>query len=170
MSATERWLRGPVPDLAQPLQPAAHALLQAQEEIVAAVSAMDEETLAARPGGVASLAWHVFHLANATDRLMTYARGQALSNGQRDELAREATGDFPASAPDLVRLLQERFDAALAQIRATDPATLGEAREVGRMRLPSTVGGVIFHTAEHAARHAGQVMTTAKIVRAGLAS
>ena len=167
MSGTERWLRGPVPDLSDALQPAAHALLQAQQEIVTTISAMDEEALLARPGDITPLAWHVFHLANATDRLLTYARGETLSDEQRDALARESTGNFPNAAGDLVRLLQQRFDAALAQLRTTDPATLTEPREVGRMRLPSTVGGLLFHAAEHAARHAGQVVTTAKIVRSG---
>lgn len=166
MSATERWLRGPVPDLAAELQPAAHALLQAQQEIVTIISTMDEEALLARPAGITPLAWHVFHLANATDRLLTYARGEMLSEPQRDALARESTGDFPSTATALVALLQERFDDALAQLRDTDPSTLTEPREVGRMRLPSTVGGLLFHAGEHAARHAGQVVTTAKVVRA----
>ena len=37
---------------------------------------------------------------------------------------------------------------------------------VGRAGLPSTVRGLLFHAAEHAQRHAGQIVTTAKIVRA----
>jgi uncharacterized damage-inducible protein DinB len=36
---------------------------------------------------------------------------------------------------------------------------------VGRARLPTNVLGLLFHTAEHAARHAGQVVTTMKLVR-----
>jgi hypothetical protein len=36
---------------------------------------------------------------------------------------------------------------------------------VGRARLPSTVFGLLFHVAEHTQRHAGQAITTAKIVR-----
>ena len=43
--------------------------------------------------------------------------------------------------------------------------TLLEARAVGRARLPTTVLGLLFHAAEHSQRHAGQVVTTAKIVR-----
>ncbi len=170
MTATERWLRGPVPDMPVALQPAAHALLQAQEEIVTTISAMDAEALSARPGRVASLAWHVFHVSNSTDRLLTYARGEPLDETQHDALAREGAGDFPGEAALLVLLLQSSFDQALTQLRDTDPATLADPRAVGRMRLPSTVGGLIFHAAEHAARHAGQVATTARVVRAERAS
>jgi hypothetical protein len=33
--------------------------------------------------------------------------------------------------------------------------------------LPRNVLGLLFHVAEHSARHAGQAITTAKVVRAG---
>jgi uncharacterized damage-inducible protein DinB len=56
--------------------------------------------------------------------------------------------------------------AALAQLRVTQEATLLHPREVGRARLPTNVLGLLFHTAEHAARHAGQVVTTMKLVQA----
>jgi len=45
-------------------------------------------------------------------------------------------------------------------------ATLTDARAVGRQRLPSTVIGLLVHAAEHTTRHAGQIITTAKIVTA----
>ena len=53
----------------------------------------------------------------------------------------------------------------MAQLRATPPASLLDARAVGRAGLPTTVLGLLFHAAEHSQRHAGQVVTTAKIVR-----
>jgi uncharacterized damage-inducible protein DinB len=31
--------------------------------------------------------------------------------------------------------------------------------------LPSTVRGLMFHAAEHSQRHAGQIVTTARIIR-----
>jgi uncharacterized damage-inducible protein DinB len=58
--------------------------------------------------------------------------------------------------------------AAVDQLRATDPATLGDQRPVGRAGLPTTVAGLLFHAAEHSQRHAGQIVTTAKILRSGL--
>jgi len=35
---------------------------------------------------------------------------------------------------------------------------------VGRAMLPSTVGGLLIHCAEHTQRHVGQAVTTAKVV------
>ncbi len=170
MTATERWLRGPVPDVPIGLQPVAHALLQAQEEIGAAVAGLTEEQLTARPGGVASLAFHLFHLAGSTHRLLAAARGEQLGSADREGRARETLGEFTTDLDELLDGLHRSFDGVLVHLRGIDPDTLAEPREVGRMHLPSTVGGVLFHIAEHAARHAGQVVTTAKLIRAEAAS
>ena len=62
-------------------------------------------------------------------------------------------------------IFAKSFDAAMAQLRATPPASLNDARAVGRAALPTTVLGLLFHAAEHSQRHAGQVVTTAKVVR-----
>jgi uncharacterized damage-inducible protein DinB len=64
-----------------------------------------------------------------------------------------------------VHLVETTVEKALAQLRATDPATVLEPREVGRQKLPSNVLGLLFHAAEHTMRHVGQLVTTAKIVR-----
>jgi uncharacterized damage-inducible protein DinB len=170
MSTTERWLRGPVPDVPAELQPVAHALLQAQEEIGGAVAGLSEEQLATRPGGVASLAFHLFHLAGSTRRLLSAARGAPMLAEDRENRAREVVGEFTTDLDELLDGLDRAFDEVLTHLRDTKPGTLIEARQVGRMHLPSTVGGVLFHIAEHAARHAGQVVTTAKLLRAETAS
>jgi hypothetical protein len=49
--------------------------------------------------------------------------------------------------------------------RTTKDSQLSEVREVGSAKLPSTVQGVLAHIGDHTQRHAGQVITTAKIVR-----
>ena len=67
--------------------------------------------------------------------------------------------------PKIARIT-DAVDAALAQLRATPVAVLTEPREVGRARLPSSVLGLLFHAAEHSTRHAGQLLTTVKIVQA----
>ena len=54
---------------------------------------------------------------------------------------------------------------ALEQIRETQASDLLVARPVGRAGLPSTVMGLLFHGAEHTLRHAGQFITTLKIVQ-----
>lgn len=162
----EPWLRGPVAGVPPLLQPAAHALLMAIEDVEAAVDGLGEDQLWAEPGGAASIGFHLAHLAGSTDRLLTYARGESLDEEQRAALARERT--LQEARPSLASLRsgwRAAVDAALAQLAATPEASLLERREVGRARLPSTVLGLIFHAAEHAARHTGQVVTTAKLVR-----
>ena len=167
MSTTqpEVWLRGPVPDVPALLQPVAHSLLQCREEIAAVVPPLTPDQLWARPSGAAPVGFHVRHAAGSLDRLFTYARGEQLSAAQREAFAAEAQADLSPDAG--LRLLAE-FDAAvdraLEQLRATAETTLADPRYVGRARLPSTVIGLLFHGAEHTQRHAGQAVTTAKII------
>lgn len=166
MSAPEAWLRGPVPGVPPLLQPVAHGLLQCRDEVHRIVPGLSDAQLRLRPGGAASAAYHVCHAAGSLDRLFTYARGEVLSEAQRAALAAEAhpsAGERIAEA--LVALFEAQVERALAQLRATDQRTLTEPREVGRARLPSTVGGLLFHAAEHTQRHIGQLATTAKVVR-----
>jgi uncharacterized damage-inducible protein DinB len=163
-SRPEVWLRGPLADCIDELQPVAHSLLQVREEIEAVVS-LPQEKLWAKPGGAASIGFHLRHLAGSLDRLLTYANGRQLSAAQRQALTDEGRSGGPAERPDtLVRAAQSAIDRALNQIRTTPLCTLDEAREVGRDRLPSTVLGLLFHTAEHAQRHSAQIITTAKII------
>jgi hypothetical protein len=54
---------------------------------------------------------------------------------------------------------------AEAVVKAIDPRTWQDARAVGRKQLPTTVGGLITHIAEHTQRHVGEAIITAKLVR-----
>jgi uncharacterized damage-inducible protein DinB len=163
-SRPEVWLRGPLPDYIDELQPVAHSLLQVREEIEAVVG-LPPEQLWVRPGGAASIGFHLKHLAGSLDRLLTYASGKQLSAAQRQALGDEEQTGMPGEGADtLVRAAQLVIDRALTQIRTTPLCTLDEVREVGRDRLPSTVLGLLFHAAEHAQRHSGQIITTAKVI------
>ena len=162
MSELEVWLRGPLPEYIEELQPVAHSLLQVREEIGRA-AALPAECVWARPGGAASIGFHLKHIAGSLDRLLTYAAGKALSAAQRDVLANEER-ESGESAHVLVSQAQAAIDRALTHVRTTPLCTLDEAREVGRARLPSTVLGLLFHAAEHAQRHSAQIITTAKII------
>jgi uncharacterized damage-inducible protein DinB len=166
---TEAWLRGPVPDVPPLLQPVAHALIQVGEDVPQAVAGLTPEQLWARPGGVASVGFHLLHLAGSLDRLLTYARGAGgLDEAQRQTARAESEAKGPEPKLEaLLAGLAERLQASLAQVRRTPPESLLDARPVGRAGAPSTVIGLLFHAAEHATRHAGQVITTAKVVRAG---
>jgi uncharacterized damage-inducible protein DinB len=158
----EVWQRGPVEGVDPLLMPVAQSLLQAKEDIDALLAGVPAEHVWARPGGAAAIAFHVRHTAGATDRLLTYARGEALSDAQRAAAKAEGQSGEPFAAvvADAHRLL----DRALAQVRATPRETLTEPRKVGRAEIPSTVIGLLFHAAEHCTRHMGQAVTTAKIL------
>ena len=166
MSAPTRpevWLRGPLPGIDPILMPAAHALVQAREDIAAATAGANDADLWARPGGAASAGFHLRHLAGSLERLLTYARGEKLSASQLGALMRE--GEPGARAAQLVAEVQAGIDRAVMQLERTPPATYGEIRPVGRAGLPATVLGLIVHAAEHTSRHTGQFITTLKIVR-----
>jgi uncharacterized damage-inducible protein DinB len=162
----DAWLRGPLPGVPPLLMPAAHALVQTVEDVEAAAASLTPEELWRRPGGVASVGFHLRHIVGVTDRLLTYARGEALTEDQLNRLAAEAEpGSPPATARSLLGEVRLAVDAALDQLRATDPASLLEVRHVGRRRIESNVLGLLYHAADHAQRHAGQVVATAGILK-----
>jgi hypothetical protein len=169
LNQPEVWMRGPIPEILPLLQPVAHSLLQSLEEVRAVVGPLSLADLWARPGGAASVGFHVRHAAGSLDRLFTYARGEGLSAEQRAFLDGEATpGLPPAQAADLSSAFEQQVERALQQLRTTPESTLLEVRGVGRLQLPTTVLGLLFHAAEHTQRHVGQIVTTVRIVR-GLA-
>ena len=163
----EAWLRGPLPDVDPYLMPAAHALVQSGEDLARAVEGLGAEQLWARPGGAASVGFHLRHIPGSIDRLLTYARGEALSDAQRAAARAEAGAEGDAAS--LLVAVRSAIEQALVQIRATSRELLLDARPVGRAGLPSTVLGLLFHVAEHTQRHTGQVIATAKAVREGAA-
>lgn len=165
-NAPEAWLRGPIEGVDPYLMPVAHALVQVREDLEPVVAGLAVDELWARPGGAASIGFHLRHIAGVLDRLLTYARGESLSQEQFRALKGEAEpGDPPAEAEELLRTTQAAIDRALDQVRMTPAETLLDARDVGRARLPSNVLGLLYHAAEHATRHTGQIVTTAKVLR-----
>ncbi len=166
-AALEAWQRGPIEGVDAYLQPAAHAFVHAREDLARALAGLTHAQLWARPGGSASIGFHARHAAGAAERLLTYARGDSLDDAARAAAAREREPRGPDDGPDvLLAEVAQAFERVLAQLRATPRVALLEARAVGRARLPSTVLGLLFHAAEHAARHAGQALTLSALVRA----
>jgi hypothetical protein len=165
MSQPEAWLRGPVKGVADELQPVAHALIQAREDLDMLLDRVPAAEMWATPGGAASAGFHLRHLVGSLDRLMTYARGESLADHQLDVLRAEHLPDPGMTSGDLRASVTTAIERALKQVRETNPATLGDTREVGRARIPATVRGILFHAAEHTTRHVGQVITTLKVVR-----
>lgn len=165
-SIPEVWLRGPLPGIQPYLQPAAHALQQVREDIEPAVQDLAPDQLWHRPGGAAAIGFHLHHLPGSLERLLTYSRGEPLSAEQMARLASERTvhEDRPGLDALLTRLTGE-IERALDYLRTVTTEALLQKREVGRKKLPSTTLGLVFHAAEHSSRHAGQIVTLAKIVR-----
>jgi uncharacterized damage-inducible protein DinB len=166
-NAPEVWLRGPIADIPALLQPVAHSLLQSREELHATLATLSPGDVWVAPDGAASVGFHARHAAGSLDRLFTYARGEQLNAAQKAALASEGAADVRAQVvAGLLADFDLAVERALQQLRSTDGSTLTDARAVGRAQLPSTVVGLLFHAAEHTQRHMGQLMTTAKIVRA----
>lgn len=161
----EVWLRGSLPDMPPLLQPIAHALLQAREEVTALMHHFPEVLLWQQPAHVASVGFHLQHLAGVLDRLFTYARNEMLSARQLAALEAEGNPDVNTqSVPELVQQFSNQVDKALAQLRTTDVQTLTDSRGVGRAQLPSTVLGLLTHAAEHTMRHVGQLSVTVRVL------
>jgi uncharacterized damage-inducible protein DinB len=160
----EVWLRGPVPGVPPLVQPVAHALLQAREEVEAVMVGFPEELLWTRPAGVASAGFHLQHLAGVIDRLFTYAQGGSLGANQLADLAAEG-GPSNVTVTELLAAFRAAVDNAIGRLQRIDENTLTEARAVGRAKLPSTVIGLLFHAAEHTQRHVGQLLVTVRTQR-----
>jgi uncharacterized damage-inducible protein DinB len=168
MADTEWWQRGPIEGVPAVLQPVAHILLQVRESVSDLVVNLTQAEWNARPADVASAAFHVRHITGVIDRLFTYARGSALSADQFAAIRSEGDQLSAADVAAVLDALYARVDAAVAELRTVDVATLGDFRSVGRTQLPSTVIGCLVHGAEHSMRHVGQLSVTTRIVRAGI--
>jgi uncharacterized damage-inducible protein DinB len=161
---TEFWLSGPVAGITPVLQPAAHAILQASREVQEGLENFQEDFLWQRPGGVASVAFHLQHLAGVLDRLFTYARGEQLSALQLDALQKEIKEDKSIRLDDLLQRFNKQVETAIEQLKNTREESILEIRYVGRKKIPSNVLGLLFHAAEHTQRHTGQLLVTARIL------
>lgn len=164
----EVWLRGPLADTPALLQPIAHALLQAREEVNELMLGFEPSKLNLRPAKVASVGFHLQHLTGVLDRLLTYARGEMLTAAQLAALQQEGQVE---NTEETLRYLTLEFnkqvDSALTQLSATESDSLTEIRKVGRAGIPSTVIGLLTHAAEHTMRHIGQLHVTVKVVQLG---
>jgi len=161
----EYWLRGPLPGINSYLQPVAHALLQAREEVNELMKEFPGELLWQQPAGLASPGFHLQHLSGVLDRLFTYAKCQMLSTGQLQALKEEGVTNNALTADKLVKIFNEQVDQSLDQLKATGEKTLIEFRGVGRAQLPSTVLGLLTHAAEHTMRHVGQLLVSVRVLK-----
>jgi uncharacterized damage-inducible protein DinB len=159
----EPWLRGTHSEIPAVIRAVVHALELCREDIEHWCSALSDEDLSTRPAHVAPVAFHLRHIVRSLDRLLTYAEGEQLNAEQMAALKTEL--DPPATHAELFAEFRNGIDQAIRRVRAFAIADLEQPREVGRKALPTTVGGLLVHCADHTQRHTGQAITTAKVVQ-----
>ncbi len=164
MTLPEPWLRGPVSGVDPLVAPVLHCFEHAREDLARYTEGLSTEQIWASPHRLASVGFHIRHIAGSTTRLMTYLQGNQLTEAQLASIDWEAEPGTPRK--ELLRDLGESFQRAEEILRELRADKLWEPRDVGRKRLPSTVIGLLFHIAEHTQRHVGQAISAAKVVRA----
>ena len=158
----EPWLRGTLTEVDAVRRGVLHALELAREDVARWCSEFTEEQLESRPFGLPSVGFQMRHIARSLDRLLTYAEGRKLNDGQLEALASEMQ---PSGSRKMVfGEFEGGMESAMRRIKAIPPGSDDEARGVGRGELPSSVGGLLVHCADHTQRHVGQLVTTAKVV------
>jgi uncharacterized damage-inducible protein DinB len=162
----EVWQRGPLENVPALLQPVAHALLQAREELFDIMNTFSERLLWERPSGVASPAFHLQHLTGVLDRLFTYARKEQLSSKQLYALSIEGNQqETSSSMMELIELFDKQVDLSVNELSRVNTDTLTETRTIGRKQIPTTLIGLYVHAAEHTMRHIGQLLVTVKVLK-----
>jgi uncharacterized damage-inducible protein DinB len=159
----EPWLRGTLSDVPAVPRAVLHALELAAEDAERWCGKLSDEQLNRRPANLAPVAFHIRHLARSLDRLLTYAEGASLNDNQMKALKSEM--DHGATRHELFAELSAALAASATRIRHLADFDPEAPRTVGRNKLPSTLGGLLVHIADHTQRHVGQAITTAKIVQ-----
>lgn len=160
----EPWLRGTYTDVPAIARAVLHAMEIAQEDSQRWCDDLTTEELHAQPFGMTPAAFHLRHIGRALDRLLTYAEGGQLDVTQMAALNVELE---PGMAKELMfKELAMACQEAALRVRALAHADMEQPRGVGRKELPTTVGGLLVHCADHTLRHTGQIVTTAKLLLA----
>jgi uncharacterized damage-inducible protein DinB len=159
--ALEPWLRGTLTEVPAVPRAVLHALQLAEEDVERWCGSLSDEDLNARPAGLASVAFHIRHIARSLDRLLSYAEGSSLSASQFAALRTEQQA---AGKAELFAEFTSSLAAARERVRKLQLGELAEGRLVGKKQLPATLGGLLVHIADHTQRHVGQAITTSKVL------
>jgi len=129
---TEAWQRGPLPDVDPILMPVAHSFVQVKEDLDRLAACVSEDQLWQRPNGAVSIGFHIRHIAGRTERLLAYARGDALTPDQLDAARAEAEATALHFRPSSSRSVRGVFwgwswedsgDGSRTGLRADGPAS-----------------------------------------------
>lgn len=159
----EPWLRGTRTEVDAMRRAVLHALELAAEDIARWCEQLNGEEMESRPLGLPSVGLQLRHIARSLDRLLTYAEGQQLTERQLKLLKTE--DEFVDREATLMEFA-EAIEVSTKRVLAFSEKSYEQARAVGRKKLPTTVGGLLVHCADHTQRHVGQAVTTAKVVLA----
>lgn len=160
----EHWLRGTHSELPAVLRAVIHAFETAQDDVHHWTADLSEAELHAAPFGLNPISFHLRHIPRSLDRLLTYAEGKQLSSEQIAALKQEFERGGPRE--ELFTEFSVGLAGAAQRVRDFAGANLEQSRGVGRKQLPTTVGGLLVHLADHTQRHTGQIVTTAKLLKA----
>lgn len=160
----EPWMRGTHTDVPAVGRAVLHALDLALDDLKKWTDGLTDSEIQCQPFGLMPVARHLRHIARSTDRILSYAEGRQLSEEQLKALKAEVQGEESLSA--LLAEVENSFRNAAARIRALASSDLEAHRGIGRKQLPASAGGALIHVADHTQRHVGQVVTTAKVLKA----
>ncbi len=160
---SEVWLR----NLPVESDPLLHLLgctfQQVEEDVVSLTAGLSDDAIWARPHGLTPVGFHIRHVAESIDRLMTYAEGRTLDEAQLATLNTELTEQLPLLS--LIVLLEQRLKEARLRLKHFHGGMLTETREIGRRKIPVPLGTLLAHIAEHTQRHLGQIVTTVQVLK-----
>ena len=160
----EPWLAGTHIEVPAVGRGVLHAFDLALDDITKWTEGLSDLEVHARPHGLPAIAFHLRHIARSTDRLLTYAEGGQISADQLALLKAEQTGS--ETLAELLGEVEASFSNAADRVRVLATADFNKFRGVGRRQLPTSIGGALVHVADHTQRHVGQVVTTAKVLKA----
>jgi uncharacterized damage-inducible protein DinB len=160
----EPWLRGTYSDVPAVGRAVLHALDLALDDIAKWTVGLTDAEVHAEPLGLTSISFHLKHIARSVDRLLGYAEGSQLAAEQLAALKAEQGGD--ETLTELMVEVEVSLSNAADRVRVLATADFNIPRGVGRKQLPTSIGGALIHVADHTQRHVGQVVTTAKVLRA----
>jgi uncharacterized damage-inducible protein DinB len=160
----EPWLRGTHAEVPAVGRAVLHALDLALEDLTKWTEGLTDAEIHTQPLGLTSLSFHLRHIARSTDRLLSYAEGGQLSHEQLTALKAEQSGE--ETLAELLAEVGASFSNAAERVRVLANADFDTFRGVGRKQLPTSIGGALIHVADHTQRHVGQVITTAKLLKA----
>ena len=160
----EPWLRGTLGEVPAIARAVLHALELASEDVRRWAGPLNDAQLGARAAELPSVAFQMRHIGRSVDRLLTYAEGSVLTPEQLTALKTE--NDKNVARTELFAEFDGTMARSVIRVRALSREDLEQPRFVGKKRLPSSLGGLLVHVAEHTQRHVGQLITTAKVVEA----